>query len=210
MAPDEPADATSLQVYEIPSLLMLPPTLRRVCLFLIVAAAILAIVDVTAIILLVSGAQKMVWVGFRVIRPRDVVGAAQAGAVLCGILVVLGWQRRAIRYAAVGTLAGMALLAMVNTAASSRRAFPIGDLALIESYTLMATQRTIVVGPYSRYGWHHPGPLYFYVAAPFYALARFKTSGLHVAVQYINASSLLIAAWIAARFASPTLVAAVF
>ena len=192
------------------ALVMLPATLRRVRPFLIVAAATLAIVDLIAIILLVSGAQSMVWVGFRVIRTRDVVGAAQVGSVLCGIVMVLGWQRRAIRYAALVTLAGVAVLAMANTAANSRRAFPIGDLALIESYTLMATQGKLVVGPYSRYGWHHPGPLYFWIAAPFYALAKFKTSGIHVAVQCINASSLLIAAWIAARFASPALTAAVF
>jgi hypothetical protein len=186
------------------------PALRRARPFLIVAAATLAIVDLTAIILLVSGAQKVVWVGFRVIRPRDVLGAAQVAAVLCGIVMVLGWHRRAIRYAALVTLAGVALLAMTNAAASSRRVFPIGDFALIESYTLMATQRKLVVGPYSRYGWHHPGPLYFWLAAPFYALAKFKTSGIHVAVQCINASALLVAAWIAARFASPTLIAAVF
>jgi hypothetical protein len=196
--------------FEAKHLVMLPATLRRMRPFLIVAAATLAIVDLTAIILLVSGAQRMVWVGVRVIRPRDVVGAAQVAAVLCGLVMVLGWQRRAIRYAALITLAGVALLAMANAAASSRRAFPTGDFALIESYTLMATQRTLVVGPYSRYGWHHPGPLYFWLAAPFYALAKFKTSGIHIAVQCINASSLLIAAWIAARFASPALIAAVF
>ncbi len=189
---------------------MLPATLRRVRPFLLVAAATLAIVDLAAIILLVSGAQRMVWVGFRVIRPRDVVGAAQVATGLCGIVMVLGWDRRAIRYAALVTLAGVGLLAMANAAASSRRAFPIGDFALIESYTLLATQRKLVVGPYSRYGWHHPGPLYFWLAAPFYALAKFKTSGIHIAVQCINASSLLVAAWIAARFASPALIAAVF
>jgi hypothetical protein len=188
----------------------LPATLRRVRPFLIGVAATLAIVDVTAIVLLVSGAQRRVWVGFRVIRPHDVVGAAQVAAVLCGIVMVWGWHRRAIRYAALVALAGVAFLAMVNAAASSRRDFPTGDLALIESYTLMATQGKVVVGPYSRYGWHHPGPLYFWLAAPFYALSKFNTSGIHIAVQCINASSLLIAAWIAARFASPELIAAVF
>ena len=191
-------------------LVMLPAALRRVRPLLIVAAATLAIADLIAIILLVSGAQSLVSVGFRVIRPRDVIGAAQVGAVLCGMVMVLGWQRRATRYAALVTLTGMALLAMVNTAGSSRQTFPVGDGALIESYTLLATQRKLVVGAYSRYGWHHPGPLYFWLAAPFYALAKFKTGGIHLAVRCINASSLLIAAWIAARFASPALVAAVF
>ena len=191
-------------------LVRLPATLRRVRPFLLVAAATLAIVDVTAIILLVSGVRRRVFVGFRMIRPHDVVGAAQVAAVLCGIVMVLGWHRRGIRYAALVTLIGMALLTMEIAAGSPRRTFPRGDGALIESYTLMATQRKLVVGPYSRYGWHHPGPLYFWLAAPFYALAKFKSSGIHVAVQCINASSVLIAAWIAARFASPALIAAFF
>jgi hypothetical protein len=176
----------------------------------LVTAATLAIVDLAAIILLVSGAQRRVWVGFRMIRPHDVVGAAQVAALLCGMVMVLGWHRRGIRYAALATLTGLALLTMVITAGSPRRTFPIGDGALIESYTLLATQGRLVVGPYSRYGWHHPGPLYFWLAAPFYALAKFRPSGIHVAVQCINASSLLIAAWIAARFASPALIAAFF
>ena len=192
------------------TLVRLPATLRRVRPFLLVAAATLAIVDVTAIILLVSGVRRRVFVGFRMIRPHDVVGAAQVAAVLCGIVMVLGWHRRGIRYAALVTLIGMALLTMEIAAGSPRRTFPRGDGALIESYTLLATQRKLVVGPYSRYGWHHPGPLYFWLAAPFYALAKFKSSGIHVAVQCINASSVLIAAWIAARFASPALIAAFF
>ncbi len=160
--------------------------------------------------LLVFGAQPRVWVGFRMIRPHDVVGAAQVAAVFSGIVMVLEWDRRSIRYAALAALAGLALLTMVITTGTPRRTFPRGDTALIESYTLMATQGTLVVGPYSRYGWHHPGPLYFWLAAPFYALAKFKSSGIHVAVQCINASSLLIAAWIAARFASPGLIGAFF
>ena len=191
-------------------LVMLPATLTRARRVVILAAAALAIVDLIALILLVSGAQNRVWVGFRVIRVRDVAGAALVGAVLCGIVMLLEWQRRAIRYAALVAAAAVVALAMANATASSRRAFPIGDLALLESYTLMATQRKLVVGPYSRYGWHHPGPLYFWIAAPFYAFAKFKTPGIHVAVQCINASSLLIAAWIAARFASPALVATIF
>ena len=115
-----------------------------------------------------------------------------------------------LRRAALVCLTGTILLAVCIYSAGARRTFPIGDGALIESYTLLATQGKLVVGPYSRYGWHHPGPLYFWIAAPFYALANFKSAGIHVAVQCINASSIIVAAWVAARFASPQLIAALF
>ena len=104
----------------------------------------------------------------------------------------------------------MLLTLSIYSGAGARRTSPIGDMALLESYTLLATQGKLLVGPYSRYGWHHPGPLYFWIAAPFYALANFKSAGLHVAVLCINASSMIVAAWVAARFASPQLVAALF
>src|SRR5690348_17774394 len=48
----------------------------------------------------------------------------------------------------------------------------------LESYTLYASRAQLLVGPYSRYGWHHPGPLYFYLLAPVYTLAGKSTPGL--------------------------------
>ncbi len=173
-------------------------------------AATLAIVDLSAIFLLISGGQKTVRLGFRMVRPHDVYGAAQVCCVLWGIVVVSCWRHRVLRRAALVCLTGTILLTACIYSADTRRTFPIGDGALIESYTLLATQGKLMVGPYSRYGWHHPGPLYFWIAAPFYALAGFKSAGLHVAVQCINASSIIVAAWVAARFASPQLIAALF
>jgi len=173
-------------------------------------AATLAVIDLYAIVLLISGAQRRVRLGFRIVRPHDVFGAAEVCVVLCGIVVALGWRHRALRRAALVCMTGTILLAVSIYNAGAKRTFPIGDGALIESYTLLATQGKLVVGPYSRYGWHHPGPLYFWIAAPFYALANFREAGLHVAVQCINASSIIVIAWVAARFASSQLITALF
>jgi hypothetical protein len=173
-------------------------------------AATLAIIDLSAILLLISGAQRTVRVGFRTVHPHDVLGAAQVCVVLWGIVVALGWRYRALRRAAILCMAGTILLTVSIYSAGARRTFPVSDMALIESYTLLATQGKLMVGPYSRFGWHHPGPLYFWIAAPFYAAADFKSAGLHVAVQFINASSMIVAAWVAARLASPQLVATLF
>ena len=43
-----------------------------------------------------------------------------------------------------------------------------GDKALIELYTLRAATGHQLLGPYSRFVFHHPGPLLFYCLAPFY------------------------------------------
>jgi len=189
---------------------MLQTTSTRVRALATAIAAILAITDLSAIILLISGAQRTVRLGFRTVHSYDVFGAAQVCVVLWGIVVALGWRHRALRRAAMFFMAGTILLTLSLYSAGARRTFPVGDMALIESYTLLATQGKLMVGPYSRYGWHHPGPLYFWIAAPFYAVANFNRGGLHVAVQFINASSVIVAAWVAARFASPQLVATLF
>ena len=171
-------------------------------------AATLAILDLAVILLVVSGTQKVVRLGFRMVRPHDVFGAAQVAVALWTIVVALGWRHRVARRAALVCVAATMLLTAGIYGAESRQTFPIGDGALIQLYTLLATKGKLVVGPYSRYGWHHPGPLYFWIAAPFFALANLKSAGLHLAVQCINAASVIAAAWIAARFASPQLVAA--
>ncbi|HVN75851.1 MAG TPA: hypothetical protein VMT19_06010, partial [Thermoanaerobaculaceae bacterium] len=44
-----------------------------------------------------------------------------------------------------------------------------GDRALIELSTMRAASGAQLLGPYSRFGFHHPGPLMFYCLAPFWA-----------------------------------------
>jgi hypothetical protein len=43
-----------------------------------------------------------------------------------------------------------------------------GDGAALELGTLHASHGTQLVGPYSRFVWSHPGPLFFYLAVPVY------------------------------------------
>jgi hypothetical protein len=43
-----------------------------------------------------------------------------------------------------------------------------GDGAALELGTLHAARGIQLLGPYSRFGWSHPGPAYFYLALPFY------------------------------------------
>lgn len=73
------------------------------------------------------------------------------------------------------------------------------DTAVIESYVLMASQGQLLVGAYSRFQWHHPGPFYFYVLAPFYAASGHKTAGLDAGAGAISIASVLITATVLMR-----------
>jgi len=46
---------------------------------------------------------------------------------------------------------------------SSGDLYPVSDQAILEIYTLHAVRGFWTLGPYSQFGWHHPGPLYFYL-----------------------------------------------
>jgi hypothetical protein len=182
--------------------------LPRWRILLAVVAALLAVAAIAIVAALVFEISSKVRLGFRIVRPHDVEGAAQLAAVLCGIFVVSAWRHRVVRHLGIAAMVTMLLVALTVHAAGAARRYPFGDHALIESYTLLAAQGRLFVGPYSRFGWHHPGPLYFWLAAPFYTLAKYHTGGLAVAVLVINVASIGTIVSIARRFASaPVLVA---
>jgi len=87
----------------------------------------------------------------------------------------------------VVVLAGGALILLTFLlVATTPHAFPYGDVAVIELVTGAATRQFVALGPYSQYGWHHPGPLMFYALAPFAVLFGFKSIGLSIGAAVIN------------------------
>jgi hypothetical protein len=91
---------------------------------------------------------------------------------------------------------------------STPAAYPFGDVAVIELSTLQALRGFVTLGPYSQFGWHHPGPLSFYLLAPFYQLAGHRSIGMAAGALAINLSALAAIGWAAARHAG-RLVAAI-
>jgi hypothetical protein len=83
----------------------------------------------------------------------------------------------------------------------------VSDGAILEISTLEAIRGTQLLGPYSRFGWHHPGPLYFYLLAPWYWMSRFHTTGVQAGALVIN----LAAMWLIVRttFAAASLPTAI-
>ena len=82
---------------------------------------------------------------------------------------------------------------------STPDAFPYGDQAVIEMTTLAALRGFVTLGPYSQFGWHHPGPLCFYLLAPFYQLAGHRSIGMVAGALAINVTALIVIGWAAAR-----------
>jgi hypothetical protein len=79
---------------------------------------------------------------------------------------------------------------------------------MLEIYTLHAVRGIWKLGPYSQFGWNHPGPLYFYLLAPFYLLAGEKTIGLHAGAFAINLLSLFAIVFVLIRYAAPAVACA--
>src|SRR5262245_7576970 len=62
-----------------------------------------------------------------------------------------------------------------------------GDGAALELGTLHAAHGVQLLGPYSRFGWSHPGPAYFYLAAPIYRAFGERGPGLNVFAFLVSA-----------------------
>lgn len=85
------------------------------------------------------------------------------------------------------------LFLLVRTISAPLPDFPIADdPALIELYTLRASQGTQLQGPYSRFGFHHPGPALFYLLAPFYKFSAYATGSLNLGILSWNCVFLII------------------
>jgi hypothetical protein len=77
--------------------------------------------------------------------------------------------------------------------------FPVADEAVTELATLNALHGRQLLGPYSRYSWHHPGPALFYLLAPFYEASGKRATGLAAGALTIGIGALGLAAWVLFR-----------
>src|SRR5262249_39968242 len=104
----------------------------------------------------------------------------------------LGSRTSRIAIAAAAIFFGVALVIVARHAPPIRET---ADGAILELYTLQALKGRLLVGPYSRFGWHHPGPLYFYLQAPWYWASGLRTLGMQAGAFAINAGAFALLAW---------------
>ena len=105
-----------------------------------------------------------------------------------------GW-RRLLTPAALAAAPAMAAAA-VDLIHLGSPTVPAGDLALTMWDTDRAEHLRLLVGPYSRFRWHHPGPVLSYWLAPFWWLSNHHLAGLAVGTAVLSA--LLLAAMVVA------------
>ena len=134
---------------------------------------------------------------------------ASLGEIGTGFVV---WPFRGLSYLAfrvrqrpawsIGAVVGSALIlsVLVTSLASTPQTYPVGDKALLETYTLHAAHGSLRVGAYSRFLWNHPGPVYFYALAPVYVLTGRREFSLDWTALLINLVSAFAIVALAARY----------
>jgi hypothetical protein len=136
------------------------------------------------------------------------ITSAERPVILGVVFAVAVLFHAGLRRVAAGALVGSGVLALIMFARTADPAYaPAGDIALIESYTLHAVHRELFLGPYSRFGWNHPGPLYFFLLAPFYVMTEHRSAGLSAGALIINLTSLGLLLWACARQSAQGLLA---
>ena len=122
-------------------------------------------------------------------------------AALAAAAVAISWPDRRRRIVALVAFVAVGAATAIVLAHRGLTGFPISDTAVIEIYTREALSGRLLVGPYSRFGWHHPGPLYFYVLAPIYVLGGEKTAALNAGALTLSLVAVAIITWTSARIA---------
>jgi hypothetical protein len=84
------------------------------------------------------------------------------------------------------------LVAALTGRALETEAAATGDYAVLELYTRLAAQGRQLLGPYSRFGFHHPGPAYFYASVPLYVLSGERFAGILMTAATINVLSVAL------------------
>jgi hypothetical protein len=104
---------------------------------------------------------------------------------------------------AVATVGAFLLAEAVRILIQRPHVVMYGDQALLELGARRAVHLDQLVGPYSRSGFHHPGPAVFYLLAPFVRLLEPTGPGLYLGAVVLNAAALVATVAIIWRRAGP-------
>jgi 4-amino-4-deoxy-L-arabinose transferase-like glycosyltransferase len=115
-------------------------------------------------------------------------------------------DRRLFRYAVVAAAVPFVATALAAIVAVGDDYLPAGDLAMTELHIRDVGRHEVLVGLYSRFDWSHPGPLQFYLVAPFYWLSGGSSIGMVLGALAINLASVVGILSIARRRGGPALV----
>jgi hypothetical protein len=97
---------------------------------------------------------------------------------------------RALRFALVAALLPLAVSALALIFDVGNSYLPAGDLAMTEMHVRDVGRHEVLVGLWSRWDWNHPGPMVFYLLAPFYWLTGGASIGMNLAALAINGAAI--------------------
>lgn len=103
------------------------------------------------------------------------------------------------RHVTLGCVLAVLLIGVV--ARVPRDVAPDSDFAVIDSQVLQTLRGWQPVGAYSRFGPHHPGPLYFQVLAPAYLISGYRHLSIELTVALINVGAVIGLWWLIRRHA---------
>lgn len=117
-------------------------------------------------------------------------------------------DRRIFRAALVLAALPFVITAVALLVGVGNSYLPAGDLAMTELHIRDVGRHEVLTGLWSRYEWNHPGPLQFYLVAPFYWLSGGSSLGMVMGALAINLGSVLSCLAIARRRGGTPLVLA--
>jgi len=106
------------------------------------------------------------------------------------------WSRLAM--VSLVTVLVLGPLVLLTMRAATTDWIPGGDRAVIEMHVRDVGTHTPLIGPYSRYGWSHPGPLLYWVLAIPYRIMGSTSSALLAGTALMNSAAIagtLAIAW---------------
>jgi hypothetical protein len=171
-------------------------TFRRRCCAGLAALAVLslAVAVATAVIGPVTFP-----VGALRLRSSDPLRAGLLAAAFFSALVGMGWPLSWWRRSGIGGAILTALVLFAMTARGAMPQFPVADGAILELYTRHALHGRQLLGPYSQFGWFHPGPILFYWLAAFYAIGGSTMNSINAGALAVNLLALACIAWVGVR-----------
>ncbi len=100
-------------------------------------------------------------------------------------------DRRVFRAAVVIAAAPFVVTAAALIFGGGGEYLPSGDLAMTEMHVRDVGRHEVLTGLWSRFHWNHPGPLQFYLIAPFYRLAGSSSLGMVLGALAVNLAAVV-------------------
>ena len=119
------------------------------------------------------------------------------------LIAVAAWAWSSRLLAPLVAVAPLLWLARREFSYFDERSLACCDWAVMEFHAGRALRLDELLGPYSRYGWNHPGPALFYASAPLYWLSGRRFAGLSATAVVVNIVCVALIVVVARRGGGP-------